>query len=46
MVEPKKPVLGYLLYKYLGIETKSYKQYWKKYCEYMDYQFILTKKSL
>lgn len=46
MVEPKKPILGYLLYKYLGIEIKSYKQYWKNYCDYIDYQLILTKKSL
>lgn len=37
MVEPKKPILGYLLYKYLGIETFKYKVYWKKYCDYMNY---------
>lgn len=46
MVEPKRPILGYLLYKYFGIETKKYKQYWKDYCEYINYKLLLTKSSL
>lgn len=37
MVEPKRPILGCLLYKYLSIETSKYKKYWKKYCNYMNY---------
>ena len=41
--EPKKPILGYLLYKYLGIETYNYRQYWKKYCNYMKYTLVTTK---
>jgi hypothetical protein len=43
MIRPKKPILGYLLFKYLGIETKRYSQYWKNYCEYMQYELIMSK---
>ena len=44
MVKPPiKPILGYLLYKYLGIKTKRYSQYWKNYCEYMQYKLIMSK---
>lgn len=28
----RRPLLSHLLYKYFGIETKSYKAYWKCYC--------------
>ena len=43
MVEPKRPVLGYLLYKYLGIEIPKYKKYWEEYCNYMQYLLIMSK---
>lgn len=43
MVEPKRPILGYLLYKYLGIETERYSQYWNSYCEYMQYLIIMNR---
>lgn len=28
----ERPVIPYLLYRWFGIETKSYKAYWKCYC--------------
>ena len=37
MKEPRRPILGYLLYKYFGIETSSYRFYWRRYCNYMNY---------
>ena len=46
MVEPKRPILGYLLYKYLDIETFKYKVYWKKYCNYINYKLIMSKPTL
>lgn len=42
MVEPKRPIIGHLLYKYLNIETPKYKKYWKKYCIYMHNALILN----
>lgn len=41
--EPKRPILGYLLYKYLGIETYNYSIYWKKYCNHMQYLLIMNR---
>ena len=26
-----RPIIGYFLYKYLGIEINSYKEWWKEY---------------
>jgi hypothetical protein len=26
-----RPIIGHFLYKYFGIETNSYKSWWKKY---------------
>lgn len=27
----KRPIIGHFLYKYFGIETNSYKEWWKEY---------------
>lgn len=37
MEKPKRPPLGYLIYRYFGVSTFSYQRYWKKYCRYMQY---------
>lgn len=34
-MKPKKPLLGYLLYKYLNIETSAYRSYQDRYLRYM-----------
>lgn len=46
MFEPEKPVLGAWLFKVFGIETTKYKQYWKRYCIWMQIQLINSKRIL
>ena len=41
-MKPKKPLLGYLLYKYLNIETPAYRRYQDRYLRYMR-DIILSK---
>ena len=38
--EPKKPVLDCLLYRWFGVETSRYQEYWKNYSKYI--QYLLT----
>lgn len=34
-MKPKRPILGYLLYKYFKIEISSYRSYQDRYLRYM-----------
>lgn len=38
MEKLKRPLIPHLLYKWFGIETARYKQYWKRYCEIMQFE--------
>ena len=40
--EPKRPIIGHILYKYFGIETPRYKKYWKRYCVYMHNSLLFN----
>lgn len=33
-----RPVISHFLYKYFGIETNSYKSWWKEYSYQMQYE--------
>lgn len=37
----RRPIIGHFLYKYFGIETNSYKSWWKEY----SYQMQLALES-
>lgn len=32
------PIIGHFLYKYFGIETNSYKEWWKEYSYQIQYE--------
>lgn len=34
----KMPIIGHFLYKYFGIETNSYKEWWKEYSYQIQYE--------
>ena len=42
----KKPLIGHLLYKYFNIETKRYKEYWKKYSYRIQFELDKQPKNL
>lgn len=43
MEKLKRPLIPHLLYKWFGIETTRYKQYWKRYCEIMQFELNKSK---
>ena len=45
MEEPRKPILGCLLYRWFGIETSNYQRYWRNYCNYMQYLLVRNCKT-
>lgn len=42
----KMPIIGHFLYKYFGIETNSYKKWWKKYSYIMQLELESQFKNL
>ena len=42
----KRPFIGHLIYKYFGLETKSYKDWWKEYSYQMQFALESQPKNL
>ena len=42
----KRPIISYLLYKYFGIETNSYKSWWKEYSYQLQLELESQPKNL
>ena len=41
-----RPIIGHFLYKYFGIETNSYKKWWKEYSYQIQFELEAQPKNL